>query len=617
MKSLASVLLPVLLVPALSAQCFETNLGVLAPRGANAPGVGDDELFDLQPLNFAFPLGGVAASYTHAHVQTNGVVFLTNGALSGATTTGFSTNAATQLSNLRGNAGQPPRIAPFWRDLVLDAANNGAVWINNTLPGKFVVTWQNAIQFQTAGPLFTIQAQLFATGEVSFSYGPTTDSVAPVILGVSAGNGIAAVPGVDFAQTNTSGTTQLMFERFPGGAFDLAQRCLRFAPNGGGGFDVLSSLPASHTSYGQGCYDMAVESFYQGFATAVPAAAALTGQSMVLTPTTNGYTAVWGGGSYIAPTGAATTLVIADDGDTTITPSQPLPSPFGAATDLRVHANGIVSLGVAPQNFPGTNAFTPTPAALLAAGRTAFWSWHDYNPTEVGSGRVKYEEVLVGADTIACITWDGVENFSQPAAANPSTLQFQLNLGSGQVRLVWVDIDDNPTSQFGSGHVIGFSPGGASADPGSIVLATALPRTTSPDRQALQLSATPEPRSTASSGTTVTYTTTNIPEAAPGSGIYLGANILSLAGVPVPGVELSFLGAPGCRAHVLALNLTQTLVGGSPTLAVTFDIPAGVPTGFELFAQSCALVVPFSLPNGQNGFGLVTSNGIRSYISPD
>ena len=36
---------------------------------------------------------------------------------------------------------------------------------------------------------------------------------------------------------------------------------------------------------------------------------------------------------------------------------------------------------------------------------------------------------------------------------------------------------------------------------------------------------------------------------------------------------------------------------------------------FVLFAQSAALVVPNSLPNGLNGAGLVTSNGIRTYIS--
>jgi hypothetical protein len=422
---------------------------------------------------------------------------------------------------------------------------------------------------------------------------------------------------VDFSLTNNSGTTQLMYERFGGGAFDLATRCLRFTPNASGGFDAQTALPASHTSYGQGCYDLAAESLYQGFATAVPAAAALTGQSMVLTPTANGYAVAWGGGSYIAPTGGASPLALTDDGEVTVTPTLAMPSPFGAATDLRVHANGIVSLGAAPQTFPGAaNVYTPTPAALLGAAQTAFWSWHDYNPAEAGSGAVKYQEVAVGPHTVACITWDGVENYSQPLAANPSTLQFQLNLSTGQVKLVWVSIDGNATSQFGSGHLIGFSPGGASADPGPIVLATALPRTTSPDRQAMQLSATPAPRSTATQGTLVTYTSTNIPEAAPGSGIYLGLNILSLAGVPAPGVDLGFIGAPGCLAHVLALNLTQALVGNTPTLSVAFQVPAGAPVGFELFAQSCALVVPFSLPTGLNSFGLVTSNGIRSYISP-
>ena len=603
-----------MLAPALSAQCFETNLGIPAPRGVAVPGIGDDVLFDVQPLNFTFALGGIAPSYTHAHVQSNGVVFLTDGSPSGATTTGFSNTAATQINNLRGTAGQPPRIAPFWRDLVLDPANGGAVWINNTLPGKFVVTWENAIQFNTPGPLFTIQAQLFASGEVLFAYGPSVVSVAPVITGVSAGDGIAAVPAVDLSAAASS-TSQLIFERFAGGAFDLAGRCVSFVPVGAG-FSSSSALPASHESYGQGCYDIAAASFYQGFAGAGAAAVALSGQSMVLTPTANGYTAAWGGGSYLAPSGAAVALVLVDDGEVAVTPSVAVPSPFGPASQLQVHANGIITLGSAAQTFPGSNSYTPLPATLLAAAGTAFWSWHDFNPAEAGSGAVKYEEVVVGASTIACITWDGVENYSLPSGANPSTLQFQLDLGTGQVTIVWVSIDNNSTSQFGSAHVIGFSPGGASADPGPRVLATALPITTSPDRSALQLTASPEPRSTASLGTTVTYTTSNMPEAAPGSGVYVGANIISLAGVPAPGVELSFLGAPGCFAHVLALNLTQALVGASSTLSVTFDVPPGAPIGFELFAQSCALVVPFSLPNGQNSFGIVTSNGIRSYISP-
>ncbi|MCB9876605.1 MAG: hypothetical protein H6835_03295 [Planctomycetes bacterium] len=593
-----------------SAQCFEPDLGVPAPRGANPPGVGDDVLFDLQPLNFAFPLGGVAASYTHAHVQSNGVVFLTNGAPSGATTQGFASSAAAQVANLRGAAGEPPRIAPFWRDLVLAPANGGAVWINNTLPGKFVVTWENAVQFNTGGPAFTIQAQLFDTGEVSFFYGASTESSAPVICGVSAGDGIAAAPSIDLSAATASSPSQLAYERFAVGSFDLAGDCVRFTPNGGG-FATTSFAPASHTSYGQGCYDMALASCYEGFANAAIASPELTGQSMVLTPTADGYTISWGGGSYLTPTGAAAALTLADDGETLVTMSQALPGPFGATADIMVHANGIVTLGSAPQDFPGTNAYTPTPGALLDAGGTAFWAWHDYNPAEPGSGPVRYEEIT----GVACITWDGVESWSTPQTSNPSTLQFQLDLDTGVVTIVWVDVDDDTTSQYGSAHVVGFSAGGASADPGPITLATDLPVTTSPDRVAMSLTASPAPVSTASSGTLVTYTSHDVPEAAAGSGIYLGANILSLASVPHPFGELSFLDAPGCYVYVLTLSIVAPLVGPTSTLSADYVVPPGVPPGFVLFAQSAALVVPNSLPNGLNGAGLVTSNGIRTYIS--
>lgn len=609
-----SIAVALVLATSLAAQCFEQNLGALATRGANPPGVGDDVLFDLRPLNFSFPLGGVAASYTHAHVQSNGVVFLTNGANSGATTQGYSTVASTQVNNLRGTAGEPPRIAPFWRDLVLAPANDGGVWINDTLPGKFVVTWRNAVQFNTVGPVFTIQAQILATGEVTFFYDGATVSSQPVICGVSRGNGIAAVPGLDLS-TPGSTTTQLAFERFPANSFDLAANCVRFAPSGGG-FTTESGQLAAHTNFGQGCYDLAAASFYQGFATAAGARAALNGQSMVLTPTANGYTATWGGATYQVPGVGATPLTLADDGEVGVALSQPLPNPFGATSSLRVNANGVVTLGTNPQTFPGTNPYTPTPAALLAASGTAFWSWHDYNPAEVGSGSIKFEEVLLGGAPVALVTWDNVESWSQPLGTNPSRLQFQLNLATGVVAIVWLDIDDNGTSQYGSGHLIGFSPGGASADPGPITLASALPLTTSPDLLAMTLTASPAPISTLTTGTLVTYTTSNMPEAAPGSGVYVGTNILSLAGIAPPGVELGFLGAPGCYAHVLTLSVLQTLLGNTPTLQVQFPIPAGVPGGFELFSQSVALITPFSLPGGLNAFGLVTSNGVRSYVSP-
>ncbi len=597
-----------------SAQCFETNFGSLCPRGANPAGLGDDVLFDVQPLNFAFPMGGVAGSYTHAHIQSNGVVFLTNGAPSGATTTGFGSQA-TMLANLRGTFGDAPRIAPFWRDLDNLAVNGGGVYFNNTQAGRLVVTWANTVQFNTTTPVFTVQAQLFANGKVSFYYSTPTASAQPVLAGISEGNGITVAPGLDLSVPGNATSTRIAYQTFPANSFDLANTCIAFEPNGAG-YDVNPGTQAENQNYGDGCYLIATESFYQNFANAAGASGALSGRSLTFTPAAQGYQATWGNGGFIAPTPGATQLVVNDDDEVGVTPSIAMPTPFGFAASLRVHGNAIVSLGAAPQSLPGApNAYTPTPAALRNAALTAFWSWHDYNTSEVGSGQVTYQEVANGPNTVALITWAGVENWSVPQQANPSTLQFQLDLTTGVVKIVWVNIDNVTTSQYGSGHLIGFSPGGASLDPGSINLATALPLTTRPDLLPLALGASPAPLSTLTQGTLVTYTTSNIPEAVPGSGIYIGANILSLAGVPAPGVELSFLGAPGCFAHVLQIGTIQAMVGPTSTGTVTLAIPAGVPAGTQIFSQSVALVAPFSLPGNLNAYGMTTSNGVRSYIS--
>lgn len=615
MLTLSRLLAVTAVCAVLPAQCFETNFGTLCPQSGGPDGLGDDVLFDVQPLNLSFPMGGVAGAYTHCEVQTNGVIFLSNGAPTGATTQGFSNNNNVQIANLRGAPGSAPRIAPFWRDLVADAVNGGGVYLNDTIAGKVVITWDNMVQFNTTSPVFTVQAQLFANGDVSFYYGSSTDSAAPVICGVSEGDDVPIVPEVNLSAGGNVSGQNWMFERFATGTFDLAATCIEFSDNGSGYTQSVSDA-ASHTSYGAACYGIATESIYQDFAQASLASAALDGgESMVFTPTADGYAVTWGGANYITTTGAATPLAVGDDGEVGVTPSMPLPSPFGAASELRVHGNAIVSLGATPQDFPGApNVYTPTVAALENATQTAFWSWHDYNTNESGSGQVTYDEQNHG-DMIALITWSDVESFSQPAGPNPSTLQFQLNLNTGVVAIVWLNIDDDDTAQFGSGHLIGFSPGGASAAGNSVDLATALPYTTQPDIEPIQLSASPNPVSTATTGTLVTYTTTNIPEAGPGTGVYVAANILSLAGVPEPGVELSFLGAPGCFAHVLTLDLIQAMIGVSPTESVSFQIPAGVTPGILLYSQSIALVIPNSLPNGQNAFGLTTSNGVRSFIT--
>ncbi|HZN38340.1 MAG TPA: hypothetical protein VFD82_06025 [Planctomycetota bacterium] len=594
------------LTAAATAQCFESNYGVLA-------GYGDDVLFTPQPMNITFPMAGVAASYTHAHISTNGVFWLTTGAAGiGSTISGYPS-----LATYLGTAGQSARIAPMWMDLDHLPANGGGVFYNNTIPGKFVVTWANAEEWgtQATTPTFTVQAQLFANGDVIFFYNSSTYGASYVNqlqlrCGLSEGNGVANPGSVDLSAGNINLTSFVMYEQFPLNVWDLQGTSVTFLYGGTGYIQTASACtPAYHESYGSGCYDIS-DSFYQFIPTATTAPAILNGQSMVMTPAGSNYSVVWGGATYVPPTGAST-ITLTDDSEAAQPISAPFPTPAGPVSTLYVGSNGIVSVAANSSAL----SYTPYAPTFLNAPVMAWWSWHDYNPAEPGSGQVKYHEATVGPNTIAYITFDGVESYSTPAGPNPSTLQFQFNLTTGDVAIVWVTIDGNPTSAFGSAHLIGWSPGGPSSDEGSINLATALPFVTqSANIFAMNLSATPSPVSTATSGTLLTYTTTNMIEYAPSSGVYVGLNILSVAQVP-GGIPLAILGAPGCNAYVGSLDLLQAMVGVTSTNSVTFPLPAGVPQGFQLFSQSVGLITPFSLPNGQNAAGWIVSNGLKSYIS--
>ncbi|HEX5053515.1 MAG TPA: fibronectin type III domain-containing protein [Planctomycetota bacterium] len=136
-----------------------------------------------------------------------------------------------------------------------------------------------------------------------------------------------------------------------------------------------------------------------------------------------------------------------------------------------------------------------------------------------------------------------------------------------------------------------------------------------PNISALQLGASPAPVSTPTAGTLLTYTIDNIPEAAPGSGVYLGVTIVSWT-PDLAGTSLAFLDMPGCSLYVGSLDLTLAFVGNSASLTTQFQLPAGVACGTQFYATAAALFVPNSLPNGANGFGAVTSNGVASFVAP-
>lgn len=608
-----------LIAAAASAQCFESNFGTLI-------GSGDDSAFPstttANPMNITFPMGGTFAAYTHITVNTNGCAFLWNAATGvvGATATGYSTTAATQLSNLRGAVGGSPRIAPLWRDLNLVVANGGGLWLNNTIPGKCVVTWANAVNFGTTTPIFTVQAQLFDTGEVKFFYSGTAQSTAASIVGVSQGGGIAAVAGVNLNPGPNSSATRLIFEQFAASAVDLQNTGLSFLPNGGG-YDQSAApcVPANNSNYGAGCYAVPAQpnsSVAQLFAGSPAAKAALDGNSMTFALSGGTYTASWNAGGasgFVAPGGGATTLVFADadDGNVAITSSLAVPIPGGSTVDWNVSVNGILTAGTVANN-PGD--FTPALADLGTAPGLGFYTWRDWNVGEAGSGPIQTEEI----GNVLYITWNNVEAYGTPSP-NPGLWQYQVDMVSGDVTMVWVSFEASTST---SSVLVGGTLAGVSATPVSISLATQLPVTLGPDVPAtvpMAISASPTPVSTVGSGTLLNYALSNIPLACPSPApvFHFGVLMLSM-GQDLAGTDLLtgyMIDAPGCNLHIASLDVPIAFVDVVPSQTVGFGVPAGVPSGFTFFAQAAALVCPYTLPNGQNGAGITVSNGVRSYVN--
>jgi uncharacterized repeat protein (TIGR02543 family) len=381
-------------------------------------------------------------------------------------------------------------------------------------------------------------------------------------------------------------------------------------------FTSNGQLPASNTASGRGCYTLS-NSFYQYFPTA-SAAAALSGNSLTLTPSGSAYDVTWGGGSYVAPgMFAATILAGIDDGQVTIVPSAAVPHPGGSAASLSVHSNGIIGTGAIL--MPDTpDSHTPTVAGLLDEATSAWFVWHDFHLPE--GGAIRWEEL----GGVLYVTWLDVESYPDAPTANPSTFQFQFDLNPGPtygvVRYVWQSITAVGTGQTtgrAEQTLVGWSPGGASLDAGSVDLATATPLSTwAIEVPALQLAIAPAPISTGGGGTLVTYTVHNVPEAAPASGVYIGAVFLGFTPIP-GGLDLGMLlGAPGCNAYIATTDIPVNVGPFSADVQTgDFLFGAGIPYGVSVTAQAIALVVPGSLPNGQNPGGVVTSNAVDQFVS--
>lgn len=591
-----------LLAVTAQAQCWSST-GTAVTLNPTGTFTADDEgRSAILPLGFTFPMAGAALALTHCQIESNGEIYLTGG----AAVVGPALYGITDLTELRGGVNGSARVVAFGGDLEAGSGGNWAVKVDTSVAGQFKVTWQDVSRYAWTDS-FSFSTTLFSSGAIEFSYFTGFVASTSNYVGVSIGNNVGTGTEVssDLSTGPDSGTLGLIYENnWP--PFDLAGTSLLLAPNGTGGYSVAtvcSLPPSSIVSVGTGCYDYvdANQAPYQYFASAA-ASAVLNGQSMQFTPAGVGYLETWGGGTYVAPTAGATVLALTDDSEVDVTPSVPFPYLTGPVPTLSVCSNGFVNMGPIGNNYVFCYGSI---YELLNAAIPSFRSNADFNPGFAGSGQVKTEEI----GNVLYVTWDGVFRYSVNV---PETMQIQLDLSSGVVTIVWVS---QPSAGFGL--VVGYSPAGTSLDGGSIDFATALPILTGPDVSlvAMALSASPNPISTVSTGTSVTMQTDNIPEYLPTSGVHIALNALSITAGP--GIDLTLIGidSPGCFMHVGGLDILQTMVGLSDSQSVLFAVPAGVPPGLPIYSQSIGLVAPNSLPNGLPGSGFLTSNGLVLTIS--
>ncbi len=141
----------------LVAAAFETNLGTFISA--------DDDTYFQRTLPFAFPFYG--ANQTVGYVGTNGYITFGSG---DSTYTedqpAFQTRA---------------RISGFFDDLYGRSSNHG-LFINDTLPGRFIATWYQDPHF-SAGGSNTIQIQLFQNGRIVIAYNGITSLTTGTIVG--------------------------------------------------------------------------------------------------------------------------------------------------------------------------------------------------------------------------------------------------------------------------------------------------------------------------------------------------------------------------------------------------------------------------------------------------
>ena len=537
------------------------------------------------------------------------------------------------LAEMRGAAaGASARIA-------VCAADNdssvvaGAQWsvsVDQGVAGQTTVTWIDMRRLGNTTDRFSFAATLFhASGVVTMNYGTTfpVTGFTGRFVGISIGNNVGTTtsPNSDMSATPNSGTVGLLYQNFTGTAphaWDLTGQTLTISPNGTGGYVASALVPyvpptcAFAASYGTGCYSIpGNNSVHQIFAGSPAAKAALDGNSMSLTKTSLGYNVAWNGAAgpaFVTPGGGATTLTFADDddGDVTYTPAfGPLPIPGGSVATVNVAVNGILTMaGVANNVGDFSPAAADMTSAALAPNIGVYGYWRDMLLSDTApavNGTITAEEV----GNMLYLSWNAVECYNT-ALANPSTFQYQVNMATGDITVVWVSLDNSAnTSSTG----VGVTLAGAGTTPGAVTLSTGLPVSLTSNINPLTLTTTGRPVITlggAGPSQPITYTVSPVVDSIPPTLTAFSWLIFSV-NQDLTGTDLA-PAMPGCNVHIGTLDVVLPFPAtlGSSNLVITFPQPLS--PGLNFYSQALSLFPAGTYPGGLNPFGGVTSNGIKT-----
>ncbi len=192
-------------------------------------------------LGFVFSFFGI--DYTGVYVNTNGRLT-------------FDWGDDTYLESMT-EIWEQPQIAPFFDNL--DPRQGGNMWINDTLPGKFVVTWPGVPHSQIPDSSNDVQVILFENGKIQFGYKTITGSQG-TIVGISRGPFGTTSYLMDLSFARNFSFVDNLTEYFGNvqysGDFDLDNYFVVFTPSVSGGYDVTATPPLILDTDGDGMPDV-------------------------------------------------------------------------------------------------------------------------------------------------------------------------------------------------------------------------------------------------------------------------------------------------------------------------------------------------------------------------